>query len=204
MGMDSLVDFLVAVPPWVTVFPIIVCSIISLAIVIERSLFYRRLNLDYRLIIENVTAQAGKKNIDGALASLAAYRGPVVTVIGDILHGIKIKADRQLSIIEAARHGIATIERYTATIATIATISPMLGLLGTVTGLLKGFTALYRMGAGTGATNMLALGVSEALITTVLGLLVAIPSWIFYNYMLTRIEYYIKEIEYVSNTLVKL
>ncbi len=64
---------------------------------------------------------------------------------------------------------------------------------------MKAFAALSR--GGPDASALLAYGVSEALITTVLGLLVAIPSWVFYNYMVARVEFYIKEVEYVSNVL---
>jgi len=121
-----------------------------------------------------------------------------------IFNCFKSKRDRQLTILASSRYAIVSVERYVAVIATIATISPMLGLLGTVTGLLKGFTALYRMGAGTEATHLLALGVSETLITTVLGLLVAIPSWSFYNFMVAKVEHYVKEIEYISNIFMKI
>ena len=204
MGIDNIIFFLTSVPIWATMAPIFVCSIISLAVIIERIVFYRKINFDYRFIMENVTDFINKNNLKNAHSFLDEYYGPVITVIREILNSYKTKSDRQLTILASSRYAIVSVERYVAVIATIATISPMLGLLGTVTGLLKGFTALYRMGAGTEATHLLALGVSETLITTVLGLIVAIPSWSFYNFMVAKVEHYIKEIEYISNIFMKI
>jgi biopolymer transport protein ExbB len=204
MGIDNIIFFLTSVPIWATMAPIFVCSIISLAVIIERIVFYRKINFDYRFIMENVTDFINKNNLKNAHSFLDEYYGPVITVIREILNSFKTKSDRQLTILASSRYAIVSVERYVAVIATIATISPMLGLLGTVTGLLKGFTALYRMGAGTEATHLLALGVSETLITTVLGLIVAIPSWSFYNFMVAKVEHYIKEIEYISNIFMKI
>lgn len=204
MGIDNIIFFLTSVPIWATMAPIFVCSIISLAVIIERIVFYRKINFDYRFIMDNVTNFIDKNNLKNAHSFLDEYHGPVITVIREILNSFKTKSDRQLTILASSRYAIVSVERYVAVIATIATISPMLGLLGTVTGLLKGFTALYRMGAGTEATHLLALGVSETLITTVLGLLVAIPSWSFYNFMVAKVEHYVKEIEYISNIFMKI
>jgi biopolymer transport protein ExbB len=204
MGIDNIIFFLTSVPIWATMAPIFVCSIISLAVIIERIVFYRKINFDYRFIMDNVTNFIDMNNLKKANSFLDEYHGPVITVIREILNSFKTKSDRQLTILASSRYAIVSVERYVAVIATIATISPMLGLLGTVTGLLKGFTALYRMGAGTEATHLLALGVSETLITTVLGLLVAIPSWSFYNFMVAKVEHYVKEIEYISNIFMKI
>jgi len=203
MGIDAIVTFLTSVPIWATMAPIIVCSIISLAVIIERLVFYRNINFNYRSIMDSVIVHLKEGNTNKAQALLEEYSGPVIRSIREILINFNPIETRQISIISSARHAVEAIERSVAIIATIATISPMLGLLGTVTGLLKGFTALYRMGAGTQATNLLALGVSETLITTVLGLLVAIPSWMFYNYMVARVEHYIHEIDYISNIFAK-
>jgi biopolymer transport protein ExbB len=204
MDIDYLIALLTSVPIWATMTPIFICSIISVAVIIQRLVFYSKINYDYRDIVENVTASIQKKNIQDARAYIENYDGPLITVIGDILDSIKLKHDRQITIISSSRQAIASIERYVAVIATIATISPMLGFLGTVTGMLKGFTALYRMSAGTKATTLLAHGVAETLITTILGLLVAIPAWAFYNYMVRKVEYYINELEYISNIFQRL
>ena len=204
MGIEGILAFLTSVPIWATMAPIVVCSIISLGVIIERMVFYRKINLDYRSIIDDISEHAGGKNFKNARAILEGYGGPIIEAMDEILESFKSKRERRVSILSSSRHAVTSVEKHVSIIATIATISPMLGLLGTVTGLLKGFTALYRMGAGAQATNLLALGVSETLITTVLGLLVAIPSWSFYNYMVGRVEHYVKEIEYMSNIFLSL
>jgi biopolymer transport protein ExbB len=204
MGIDSVIEFFTSIPIWATMAPIIACSIISLGVIIERLVFYRSINLDYRLIMENVASSIQGNNFKKAHAALEGYEGPIIAVIKEIVDDFKEKHDRHISILTSSRQAIASIERFVAVIATIATISPMLGFLGTVTGMLKGFTALYRMSAGEKATTLLAHGVAETLITTVLGLFVAIPAWAFYNYMVTRVEHYINEIEYISNMFQKL
>lgn len=204
MGIDSVIEFFTAIPIWATMAPIILCSVISLGVIIERFVFYRKINFNYRLIMENVASSVQKNNFKNAQAALEGYEGPLITVIREILDGFKAKHDRQVSILSSSRQAVVSVERYVSVVATIATISPMLGFLGTVTGMLKGFTALYRMSAGTKATTLLAHGVAETLITTILGLFVAIPAWTFYNYMVAKVEHYVNEIEYISNMFQKL
>ena len=102
-------------------------------------------------------------------------------------------------IMDESENTIRVIEKYGGIISTVATVSPMLGLLGTVTGMMKSFSSLAKQ--GTSAQEMLAQGITEALITTALGLLVAIPSMIFYNYMVSKVEFYINEVEYIANSL---
>jgi len=204
MDIDSLIAFFTAVPIWATMAPIIACSIISVAIIIQRFVFYKKIDYNYRLIMDNISDSIHKKNINAAYAQIEGFDGPVITHIREILNGMKSKRDRHVTSLSSSRAAIAAIERFVAVIATIATISPMLGFLGTVTGMLKGFTALYRMSAGTKATTLLAHGVAETLITTILGLIVAIPAWAFYNYMVRQVEHYINEVEYISNVFHKL
>lgn len=199
MNIQTIISILIQVPIWATMVPIFICSIISVALIIERFVFYRRIDFDYRIIMSIISDNMKSNDINKAKTLLKNYRGPIIIIIEDFLNNIESKSIREINILSSSRRAISAIEKYVSGIATVATISPMLGLLGTVTGLLKGFTALYSGGAGPEATNLLSLGVAETLITTVLGLLVAIPSWIFYNYMVTRIEYFTHEIEYISN-----
>ena len=200
MSGDMLISFFTSMPMWVTITPIVICSIVSLAVIIERIYYYRRINHDYRFIMSNVLNYIRQNNHDSARLFCDSYVGPIVHIIKEIVSQIAASsADREGIILGTSRSAIVTIEKNIGIIATIATISPMLGLFGTVTGLLKAFAALSR--GGRDASALLAYGVSEALITTVLGLLVAIPSWVFYNYMVARVEFYIKEVEYVSNVL---
>jgi biopolymer transport protein ExbB len=202
MSSDVIISLFDSIPLWVMLLPILVCSIIAIAIIIERLIFFKRINYDYRLIVANKLRLVEEKKIDEAKALSRRYGGPIVDIIDVVMDSTESKQSRERIIMESSKEAVRTIEKYIGTIATVATISPMLGLLGTVTGMMKSFSGLSKIGQA--AHDLLAYGIAEALITTVMGLLVAIPSLIFYNYMVSRVEYYIKEVEYIANTLMEI
>ena len=104
------------------------------------------------------------------------------------------------SIQEAASHVIHELERYLNTLGTIAAVSPLLGLLGTVMGMIKVFAEI--MAQGTGNASVLAGGISEALVTTAAGLAVAIPSLVMHRYFVGRIDSIVVELEQETIKLV--
>ncbi|HQG42889.1 MAG TPA: MotA/TolQ/ExbB proton channel family protein [Spirochaetota bacterium] len=187
-----------AVPTWVMLLPIFICSIIGAAAIIERILLYNRINADYTMLINNV-AKEYSNNIQQALLQCKKVPGPISELIYNTLAFPVSMKERERIITENVYLTQKKIEKHVGIIATIATISPMFGLLGTVTGMMKSFSALSRV--GNVAQDLLAYGIAEALITTALGLLVAIPAWIFYNYLVSRVERYAKDLEYVANAL---
>lgn len=199
--MDSgvIISLFDSIPLWVMILPILICSVIAIAVIIERSIFFRKINYDYRLIVANNLRLVEEKKIDEARAMNRRYGGPIVGIIDLVVNRLESENLRERIIMESSEEAIRAIEKYVGTISTVATISPMLGLLGTVTGMMKSFSGLSKIGQA--AHDLLAYGIAEALITTAMGLLVAIPSLIFYNYMVSRVDYYIKEVEYVANTL---
>jgi len=168
-------------------------------VIVERFIYFKRIEYDYRLIIKNVLHAVKSGKVEEALLFCESYIGPIITVIKDILKSSNLPDEREGIILGSTRNAIVAIEKNVGILATIATISPMLGLFGTVTGLLKAFIALSH--GGPEASSLLSYGVAEALITTILGLLVAIPSWIFYNYMVSRLDFYVREVEYISNSM---
>jgi biopolymer transport protein ExbB len=198
MSGETLIALFTSLPMWVTIVPIFICSVISAAAIIERFLFFRKIDHDYRAIVQNIINLVRGGNTGEAGRFCDAYPGPLVDIARSVAGNMK-REDREGLILGSSRSAIAALERNVGIIATIATVSPLLGLFGTVTGLLKSFVALYR--GGPDASALLSYGVAEALLTTILGLLVAIPSWIFYNYMVSRVEFYIREAEYISNSM---
>ncbi|MDY6933858.1 MAG: MotA/TolQ/ExbB proton channel family protein [Spirochaetota bacterium] len=199
MKSDVIISLFDSIPLWVMILPIILCSIVSLAIIIERVIFYKRIKHDYRLIVRNILTLTSSGKIEEAKAFCFNYRGPIITMIRNVLETSSKKDDTERIILEYSGGVIRVLERNVGVLSTIATISPMLGLLGTVTGMMKSFSGLSRVGPV--AHDLLAYGISEALITTAFGLLVAIPSLIFYNYMVDKIGYYITELEFVAKSL---
>ena len=154
---------------------------------------------NYRLIIIQITGLIKNSKIDEALLLVDKYGGAIVKMIINILNRWEKFDSKEQLIMDESVNTIRVIEKYGGIISTVATVSPMLGLLGTVTGMMKSFSSLAKQGAS--AQEMLAQGITEALITTALGLLVAIPSMIFYNYMVSKVEFYINEVEYIANSL---
>ncbi len=198
MQSSTIIGIFDAIPLWVMLIPIIICSILSLAVIIERIVFFSRIKHDYTQMVESVRAYCSGGKTDDAMRVCENYTGPVVEVLKKVLMGTPGGESRQRLISDYADRAIRGIEKNIGVIATVATIAPMFGLLGTVTGMMKSFSGLSRVGPM--AHDLLAYGIAEALITTAFGLLVAIPSWIFYNYLVSRAEYYVREVEYVANS----
>ena len=181
--------------------PIFICSITVLAVFIERMFFYRNINIDYRLLITGVTDRIRGGSMEEARGLCGKYSGPLVGMIDEILLSWNDIGDMDLRVRDISEKAIRYVERFGGLVSTIGTVAPMLGLLGTVTGMMKSFSSLASMGPS--SHDLLAQGITEALITTALGLLVAIPSIMFYNYMVSKVEVYVREIEYIANVFLE-
>lgn len=166
--------------------PIVACSVISLGIIIERIWTLQR----KRVIPENLVAQVWQLHKKGELTNLHINTIRQGSPLGRILaaglvnrmHSREIMKE---AIEEVGRQVVHELERFLTTLGTIASIAPLLGLLGTVIGMIKVFSAI--MIAGVGNPGELAGGISEALITTAAGLSVAIPSIMFHRYFEGRV-----------------
>lgn len=167
--------------------PIILCSISVAAICIERYLALNTEKVAPKNLLAQVWGWIKNSQLDpGKLRDLknSSPLGRILAAgLSNSHHGRDVMKE---SIQEAASHVIHDLERYLNTLGTIAAIAPLLGLLGTVIGMIKVFTAI--MLQGTGNAGVLAGGISEALITTASGLSVAIPALIMHRYYLRRID----------------
>lgn len=199
MGDDVYISLFDSIPTWVMLVPIFICSILALAVIVERVIFYMKINLDYRLIVKNCMEYVRSGRLPDARILCRQYQGPIMDLVEQGIEASASERTNASSITDMSERSIKKIERYMGLMSTIATVSPMFGLFGTVTGMMKSFSALTKVGQF--AHDMLARGIAEALVTTALGLLVAIPSWIFYNYMVSRVEHFIKEVEFVAGSL---
>ena len=181
--------------------PIMLCSVAALAICVER---YWTLN-PARVAPANLLAQVWgwiKNNqLDSARMKQLRQSSPLgrilATGLSNSRHGRDVMKE---SIEEAAGHVVHDLERYIDTLGTIAIISPLLGLLGTVIGMIKVFSEIMVQGAGN--ANVLAGGISEALITTATGLCVAIPAMIMFRYFNRRIDSIVVSMEQETIKLV--
>lgn len=181
--------------------PIILCSVLAIAIIIERFWTLNPSRIAPRNILPEVWSKIKQNQLDAA--ELRELRNS--SALGQILASglVNAKSGRTImveSIEQAAGHVIHDMSRYLNLLGTIAQITPLLGLLGTVLGMIRVFTEI--MAQGTGNANVLAGGISEALITTAAGLTVAIPTLLFYRFFQRRIDTLVVELERESIKLV--
>ena len=181
--------------------PIILSSIIAIAIIIER---FWSLN-SARIAPGNALAEVWGKLRHGQMDAAQLRELRMSSPLGQILAAglVNAKAGRAImieSIELAASHVVHEMERYLGILGTIAAISPLMGLLGTVLGMIEVFSNTMKM--GNGDINVLSGGIAVALVTTASGLIVAIPSMFFYRLFLRRVESLVIELERESIKLV--
>jgi biopolymer transport protein ExbB len=171
---------------WLMV-PLIICSVLSLAIIIERTV-----KLKYKKIIpdkltENVVTDLKCKALSNKKLDSVQNSSPLGSLLVLIIKNISVERELMLSHLEdQGRKIVHELEKNLNLLGTIATIAPLLGLLGTVVGMIDVFSVITEQGVGN--PNTLAGGISQALITTAVGLSVAIPCFIFYRSFQRKID----------------
>lgn len=174
--------------------PIILCSIIAIAIVIERFWTLSPARIAPRNALADVWGKIKHNQLDAAQLRELRMSSPLGQILAAGL--VNAKSGRAImteSIEQAASHVVHDMERYLSTLGTIAAITPLIGLLGTVFGMIQVFSQI--MTVGTGDASVLAGGISQALITTAAGLMVGIPALMFYRMFLRRVETLVVELE---------
>ena len=174
--------------------PILLCSTLAVAIIIERFWTLRRSKVMPEGLGGTVEDWATKHELDQRHLNQLRAESP----LGRIYASALVNRKRQREVIKEAvedtgRHVVHDLERFLNTLGTIAGISPLLGLLGTVIGMIEVFSAI--MISGVGDANVLAGGISQALITTAAGLTVAIPSYFFYRFFRGMVAEYVISME---------
>ena len=182
--------------------PIILCGIIAMGIILERFWTLQQ----KRVIPEDLTSKVWgwvkKEQLDQKQIQ-TLHQG---SALGQILAAGLTNRDRDRTILKDAiedtgRHVVHELERYLESLGTVAAVSPLLGLLGTVIGMVQVFTEITTQGVGNPAA--LAGGISKALITTAAGLTVAIPALVGYRYYRTRVDTLVVEMEKEAIKLVE-
>jgi len=182
--------------------PIIACSIIAMAIIIERfwSLQKRKI-IPQQQMVAQIWQWAQDNQLNGKRIKTLRDGSPLGRVLAAGLMNANMSREvMKESIQDAGRHVIHKLERYLNTLGTIAVISPLLGLLGTVIGMIKVFSVITDVGVGN--PGELAGGISQALVTTAAGLSVAIPSVIFHRYFRGKVNELVVDMEEESLKLV--
>ena len=183
--------------------PIIACSIIALAIIVERiwSLQIRR------VLPKHLVAQVWRwekvHQLNGENLRELQASSPLGSILSaGILNRYHSRDIMKESIEDSGRHVVHELERYLNTLGTIAAITPLLGLLGTVIGMIKVFATITTQGVGN--PGALAGGISEALLTTAAGMAVAIPTLMFYRYFRGRVRTLVLMMEQEAMTMVEI
>ena len=178
---------------WV-MWPILACSAIAIAIVLERFWSLRRQTVLPDNLGDEVRAWATSSRLDPAHIQQLRMNSPLGELLAsalDVRHRPREQIKERVE--DVGRHVTHQMERFLNTLGTIAAVTPLLGLLGTVFGMIRMFLGILTHGVGD--ANQLAGGIGEALITTAAGLCVAIPALMFYRYFRGRIAAYVIEME---------
>ena len=180
---------------------IVAGSVTAMAIVIERSLALKPERIAPPHLLAGVWQQLKAGELDAVRLKQLRQGSPLGAILAAGLANRAQGRDiMKESIQEAAGHVIHDLGRYLNTLGTIAAVTPLLGLLGTVIGMIRVFTEITVQ--GTGNANALAGGISEALITTAAGLAVAIPSLVMHRYFTGKIDAIVVGLEQESIKLV--
>ena len=178
----------------IVMIPLLLCSVVALVISVERWLYLRHARVDTSRLMGKIRSALDGGSVEQARGICEATAGPVARVLGASLAHFDIPKDdlREVAREEAlAQQPI--LDGHLPVLATMVTISPLLGLLGTISGLIKVFHVIA--GGGIGDATALSAGIAEALITTFTGLAIAIPFLVVYNALSGRVETLIHEIE---------
>jgi len=183
--------------------PLLAFSVIAAAVVVERLIALRRARINVHEFLPKVRkALVVNRSIREAVKVCEEYRGPVASILkaGLMKYG-QPKEDVEKTIENAALFEMGRLERGLAVLATTANVAPLLGFFGTVTGMMAGFDALAAQGLSN--PGAVATGIKEALTTTAGGLAVAIPTQLAYNYFMSRINKFVRDIETSANMLLE-
>jgi biopolymer transport protein ExbB len=175
--------------------PILVCSIISIAVFAERLLYFHRASIHVAELLQGLSNLIKRGNFAEALHESAGTPGPVARVI----HAAIIRHDSPRSelreiVQEAGQLEVPKLERFLGVLATIAFLTPLLGLLGTVAGMIDAFGTITSNG-GYATVTELSNGVYKSLLTTAAGLVVATPTYVAYSYLSSRVNLLMHEME---------
>lgn len=177
--------------------PLLACSVVALAIIIERLFALRQSKIIPKDLIEEVERLTRMGRLNDIEQLMKRGSSPICPVIMMAIKNAGMRREIIKDYMEEAGASEAySIERYIDILGIIAAIAPLLGFLGTVTGMLTSFQAVSVTGAH--SSQLLAAGISEALITTVVGLSIGIPVFVAYRLLVARSDYLVMEMEKTS------
>ena len=194
----------------IVMYPLMFCSIMALALVLDRWRVFRLAEKGTGHIRERVMDLLYEGKVDEAIAMCEQSHGPVAAVLLTGLNRFRqlLALNRAPAEIEAlvtkamddyVPHVMAPLEKRVGSLSMIATVAPLLGMAGTVTGMIRSFVGVSQTGL---EGNLVAAGVAEALINTAAGLLIAIPAAVLYHFFTKKLEHHTLEISKTGTSLI--
>ncbi len=184
----------------ILMYPLAACSIVALAIILERMVNLRRVKIIRPEIINVIDNIKGSEDLGLAYSICEKNPGPFSQIVLTALEMKDLpKEEIKEAIADSGRQQTRQLERGLTILETIAAISPLLGILGTVLGMIQVFRDITQFGIG--QATALASGIQVALITTAAGLIISIPAIVAYNYYANRVDGYVLELEYWAGVL---
>ncbi len=185
----------------IMMYPLLLSSIIALIYIIERGLALRRRNILVPEIISVVDNLKSERDLELASSICSKYEGPLSNLVSVTLENAQLPREELREVLQdQGRQDIRDLQKGLNILETIAAIAPLMGLLGTVLGMVNVFAAIQEQGVG--QTSVLSGGISQALLTTVTGLFIGIPVLVAYNYFSNKSEDLILDIEKYANSLI--
>ena len=189
---------------------IILCSIVSLTYIIERFIAFRKVRLKDPEILLRIIDSLGKGTIDNMIPELEKSNSPVVKVVYEIVTRhvpdmgccTQSREAIEKTINYVGEREVREMERHLPILLTIGQLTPLLGLLGTVLGMIKAFMVIQQVGGKVNAT-VLAGGIWEAMLTTAMGLAVAIPTVLAYSFFTYRLNRIVGLMNDIGNKLIE-
>lgn len=186
---------------WVML-PLVLCSAMALGIILERAWTLRKSAVLSPVVIDRAWKWARQKELDERHLTWLRQNAPVGRVLAAALaNRHKPREIMKEHVEDTGRHVIHDLERFLNSLGTIAGITPLLGLLGTVLGMIQVFSTILSQGVGD--ATQLAGGISEALVTTAAGLTIAIPAYMFYRYFRGRVAEIVVRMEELAIALIE-
>lgn len=187
--------------------PILLCSILALAIIMERFMYLQKIKLDTKKFMNDISDSLKRNRAMDAINICEQAPGPLPNVLkAGILKYDRTRQEIKEAIEDASLHEIPRLERNISILATVAQISTLLGLLGTVIGMVEVFQKIQEKSAALNPVTPADLsgGIWQALIATAAGLIVAIPTLTAYNYFVSRVNNFILQMEISATDLVNI
>ncbi|GAB4220219.1 MAG: MotA/TolQ/ExbB proton channel family protein [Acidobacteriota bacterium] len=182
--------------------PLLACSILGVIFIIERIIAYYRVKGDTAEIVSAVRESILKRELRRSIEICENYDHPVaITLKSGLLRFGKPHEEIEKAMESVALHEVSKLEKGLWVLATVANIAPLFGFLGTVTGMIASFEGLAEVGLG--QPEVVAGGISEALITTATGLMIALPVQAAYNYFNNRVAQFALDMEISASVLLE-